>query len=302
MKHKSILIFALLGLFSCRELVQDKFPDFAPVPTINSILIVDSLLKVHVSMAGSIDTNQLRLVEDAEILLYVNEQFKETLTYEGDGIYSSNITVEPLKKYSCLVNVPGFETVSCTDSIPTAVQLSDILHIRAAGKNEEGLTYPAIQFTFANNPDKRLYFEAVIRLLTPSYGKLPLSKSVQYADLLAITDPVILNEGLPIAVFSNEMVTGQSYTMTLNYTTNSAGSTNNSGTSMTLYPLILELRAVSYDYYKYVKQQYLYEIGRYPSGLQSTSAVFPIYSNIKNAYGIFVGYSATLCDTIYPNQ
>jgi hypothetical protein len=283
-----LFILTLFALFSCRELVQNEFPEFAPVPTVNSILIADSLLKVHVSIAGSIDSNQLAMVEDAEVLLYVDEQFKEALIYNGNGIYCSNTRVEPLKKYFCMVNVPGYETITCNDSIPVAVELSNIVHIKQAGKNEEGISYPAIQFTFKNNPAEKLYFEAVIRLI--QYG------NEERADLEAITDPVLLNEGLPIAVFSNELISGQSYTMTINYTTNSGNSQG-----MSLYPLILELRAANYSYYQFVKQQYLYEIGRYPDGIQASTTAFPIFSNVKNAYGIFAGYSSTQTDTIYPN-
>ena len=288
MKFYVVLTLSLILLNSCRELVQDKFPEFPLVPTVNSILIADSLLKVHVSMAGSIDSNQLMLVSNAEILLFVDDQLKDTLVYESDGIYLSNTKVETLKKYSCQVKIPGYATITCDDSIPFPVQLSDIVHIKQAGKNEEGISYPAIQFTFNNNPTEKLYFEAAIRLI--QYG------NEERADLEAITDPVLLNEGLPIAVFSNELISGQSYTMTINYTTNTGNSQG-----MGLFPLILELRSVSHSYYQFVKQLYLYEIGRYPDGIQASSSAFQLYSNVQNAYGIFAGYSASQTDTIYPN-
>src|SRR5450759_1533839 len=111
---------------------------------------------------------------------------------------------------------------------------------------------------------------------------------------------VLLNEGLPIALFSNESIRGNNYSMTLNYFTGSAGRTNGEPLQTTLFPLILEVRSVSSNYYHFVKQKYLYEKGRYPEFMAASTTAFPLYSNITGGYGIFAGYSVTKSDTIYP--
>ena len=282
----------MLVLISCRELVQDEFQEFTPVPTVNSILAVDSIVKVHVSLAGKLDTNQLVLIDNAEILLYVDGVYKETLTRSDKGIYSSSFVVEKLKTYRCEVNIPGYETVICCDSIPETTIISDIIHFDKAGKDEEGKTYPAIKFTFTNDPSEKKHFEVIIRLIQNRYERV--------ATLETITDPVLLNEGLPIALFSNEYINGNNYSMTLNYFTGSAGSSNGEPIQTTLYPLILEVRSVSSNYYHFVKQKYLYEKGRYPEFMAASTTSFPLYSNITNGYGIFAGYSTMKSDTIFP--
>src|SRR5450759_4790573 len=165
MRAYSLLLFSLLALYSCRELVQDEFQEFIPVPTVNSILAVDSIVKVQVSLAGKLDTNQLVLIDNAEVLLYVDGVYKETLTLSDKGIYSSSFVVEKLKTYRCEVNIPGYKTVTCSDSIPETTIISDIIHIDKAGKDEEGMTYPAIKFTFTNDPSEKKYFEVIIRLI-----------------------------------------------------------------------------------------------------------------------------------------
>ena len=292
MRAYSLLLFSLLALYSCRELVQDEFQEFTPVPTVNSILAVDSIVKVHVSLAGKLDTNQLVLIDNAEVLLYVDGVYKETLTLSDKGIYSSSFVVEKLKTYSCEVSIPGYKTISCSDSIPETTIISDIIHIDKAGKDEEGMTYPAITFTFTNDPAEKLYFEVVLRMIQYRHERV--------ATLETITDPVLLNEGLPIALFSNESIKGNNYSMTLNYFTGSAGSTNGEPVQTTLFPLILEVRSVSSNYYHFVKQKYLYEKGRYPEFMAASTTAFPLYSNITGGYGIFAGYSVTKSDTIYP--
>ena len=292
MRAYSLLLFSLLALYSCRELVQDEFPDFTSVPTVNSILVAGEPAIIQVSIAGKLDTNKIVLVNNAEVLLYVDGVYKETLILSDKGIYSSSFVVEKLKTYRCEVNIPGYKTVTCSDSIPETTIISDIIHIDKAGKDEEGMTYPAIKFTFTNDPSEKKYFEVIIRLIQYRHERV--------ATLETITDPVLLNEGLPIALFSNESIKGNNYSMTLNYFTGSAGSTNGEPVQTTLFPLILEVRSVSSNYYQFVKQKYLYEIGRYPEFMAASTTAFPLYSNITGGYGIFAGYSVTKSDTIYP--
>jgi hypothetical protein len=57
-----VIAFTILTMMSCREPVQNEFPDFTPVPTVNSFLVADSIIKVHVSMAGKMDKVPLTVV------------------------------------------------------------------------------------------------------------------------------------------------------------------------------------------------------------------------------------------------
>ncbi len=283
--------YSILLLFtSCRKLVQDEFPDFPAYPVVNSILVADSTIKVHVSLTNKLDTIQLGWVDSAEVLLYVDRQYQENLSYKGEGIYTSNTVADAGKTYSCEVSIPGFPVARCTDSIPDPTTISDIVHINNAGMNDEGLAYPSITFTMANNLQRKEYFEAIINLT--KYG----------GSLIYIEDPILLNEGLPIAVFSDELMDEDQYTMTFNYMTGHAGSTDGEPYHMKLSPLILEIRCISYDFYQYVKQLYLYETGRYPDIVGGVVTPFPLHSNVENGYGIFAGYSAIVSDTIFPES
>lgn len=284
------LVGILLASTSCRKLVQSDFPDFKQVPTVNSFLKADSLLKVHISLASKLDTNELKGLDNAQVQLYVDDVFKEFLTSTGNGIFTSTTLVEPSKKYECKVDIPGYETVSCSNTIPKPSHLRDIVHVSVAGKDQEGMTYPAVKFTFSNNPAEKQYYEARIRLFGRETGAM----------LINIVDPVLLNEGLPLPVFSNELITDTAYTMTINYFTGSASSTNGSTWQTNLYPFILEVRSVSYDYYQFARQKYLYDSGRFPEFGLSSNQAFQLYSNVKNGYGIFAGYSSVISDTIIP--
>jgi hypothetical protein len=287
-----ILLFSIIALFSCRKLVQSDFPDFKQVPAVNSFLKADSTITVHVSLASKLDTSELKGLDSATVRLYIDDVFNEFLTPDGNGFFSSKTIAKPLIKYTCEVDIPGYATVSCNNTIPQPVHLRDIVHISVAGKDPEGMTYPAVKFTFSNNPNEKLYYEARIRLI--EYGL------EQIADMYSIIDPVLLNEGLPLSVFSNERISDTAYTMTLNYTTGSATSSNGGPNHSVLYPFILEVRSVSYDYYQFARQKYLYDTGRFPEFGLSSNQAFQLYSNVNNGYGIFAGYSSVISDTITP--
>jgi len=232
-KHQWFVIsFIVLALMSCRELVQDEFPDFTPVPTVNSILIADSTIKIHVSLAAKLDSIPLKNVDQAEVQLFVDGTFKETLAPRGNGMYTSSCRVEPGKSYQCKVNIAGYDTVTCTDSLPLPASLLQIEHIR-------------------------------------------------------------------LALFSNEQIEGDSYTMVINYTTGHYGCQNDICETQ-LFPFVLELRSISYNYYQYLKQLYLYNTGRYPDFTGGVVSTFPLHSNVQNGYGIFAGYSSVVSDLINP--
>jgi len=274
--------------------VQDEFEEFEPVPTVNSILIAGSKMKVQVSLAGKLDSVNLALIDYAEISAYTDGIFIEKLEYSGNGIYTSSFTVEQNRTYRCEISIPGYNKINCTDSIPGTIAVSNIKHIDEAGKDEEGMTYPAIEFTFRNNPDEKRYFEVALRMIVFNHERI--------ADLKTITDPVILNEGLPIALFSNESIKDYTCTMRLNYFTGGAHSFNGGPLETDLFPLILEVRSVSLNYYKYIKQKYLYEKGRYPEFMAASATAFPLYSNVQGGYGIFAGYCSVQSDTIFPEN
>jgi hypothetical protein len=171
-------------------------------------------------------------------------------------------------------------------------------HINIAGRDEEGITYPAIKISFKNEAIPRKYYEVAIYYFKKDYFDGNIER--QYAYIHTITDPVILNEGLPIALFSNEIISDSVYVMTLNYNTGSTSSRNGGPWHTDLYPFVVELRTVTYDYYRYQKQYYLYNKGRSADGLINIMTASPLYSNVENGNGIFAGYSVFTTDTITP--
>ncbi len=292
-KHFFFFIASILLFTSCRDLVDTDIADFGPVPVLNSIIIDGAPIEAHVSIASSLDTMELEGIGNATVELYEDSVFLGAMQYSGDGWFSSNHLAEAGKSYSLRLSIEGMGTVKAICAIPEPLGLLSFEHIPIAGKNDEGLTYPAISFAFENNPAEERYFEVCIRLFKEENYE-------RNAYLGIITDPVLLNEGLPLLLFSNELMNEAEYIMTINYETGRSTSTSSGNMITVLYPLILELRSVSKEYYVFARQKYLYDTGRFPEFGLNAQTAFPLYSNVEGGYGIVASYSKVATDTIYP--
>ncbi len=288
-----LVVVSVMILGSCHHKVDWEHPDFEPKPTINSFLVEGSPIRAHVSLAVDYGPEESPVVDNAQVNLYIDGSHAETLTHDEDGFYQSSLVAEAGREYRCEVAIPGYPPAVATTSIPMPQTIVDVEHINNAGVDEEGVTYPALKVTFTNSSNKATYYHLAILLMQRDYHS--------YINPFYINDPVLLNEGLPITVFSNQAIEGDSYTMTINYTTGSASSINGSGWVTNLYPLIVELRTVTEHYYQYAKTLHLYETANDDPFFTGNSILpFNIHSNVENGYGIFAGYSKVATDTIYP--
>ncbi len=288
-----LLALLLFLPFACTERVSWEFPQFEPVPTVNAVLVAGEPFQVHVSLTGKFDTVPLPTEKGAVVTLYANGEVYGTLDHIGNGLYASNLRVQPNVEYRCEVTIPGYVTVTTSCTVPKPVPIVGIKHTNRAGVDTEGLTYPSVSVTFPNRPSEIQYYEIKIYMI--EYEDYTGTASHYY-----ISDPVLLSEGLPILVFSNVTIGGDEYTMTINYFTGSAEGSGG-GVQTNLFPLFLELRTVCYNYYMHKRMLYLYDTGRYPEIIGGVVTPFPLHSNVEGGYGIFGGYSSVFSETIYPN-
>jgi hypothetical protein len=287
------IALVLIASFSCRKKVDWHPPELEPMPVVNSIIKCGKPISVRVSLTVDFSGKTAPAVTNAVVLLYINNQLAETLEHTGDGLYQSQHIAQEDSEYRCEVAIPGFPLAKCFTRTPKRQEIIKFEHINKAGVDEEGLTHPAVKVTFSNAPSQALYYHIVITI--------DMHDNWQQPQLLNITDPILLNEGLPIVVFSNERINGDTYTMIINYTTGSASNTNNAGWVTKLYPVQVEIRTICYQYYKFIKQQYLYELSNNePIFSVGATSTFNLHSNVENGYGIFAAYTSVKSEIIYP--
>jgi hypothetical protein len=64
----------------------------------------------------------------------------------------------------------------------------------------------------------------------------------------------------------------------------------------------VEFKTISYHYYQYLRQLYLYNYGRYPDFQFGPYKAFPLYSNVANGNGIVAAYSKYVSEIITPEE
>jgi hypothetical protein len=311
-----LLLIWICAFTSCRKLITDQFPDKEPKPVVNSIIRAGETIFMHVSLSGKIDTMQLSGAENATVQLYVDGVWVDNLVHTKNGFYESNILGEQQKRYTFHVTIPNFSTIICETFLPNSEFIRSIQHINDAGRDSDGISCPALKITFTTNPEVRQYFQLNIATLWESYlrdstgwfirdsnGNYISYYATGSIELLNLSDPVILGEGLPIPVFSNRMISDTTYTMYLEYTTNSAGRDYEDGPMiMGLYPLLIELKSIDSSYYHYLRSLYLYERGLYSSWIGEIYPPHQLYSNINGGYGLVGSFSKHVADTIFPKR
>lgn len=283
MQNKFILLSIVLCVLtsSCRKMVQDEFPYFEPKPNINSIIVSGDTIKFFVGLAQKLDKFPLSYINDASISLYENGIFIENISSGKNGSYISSHIAKENKIYTFEVDIPNFQKICCSTKTPISQKIITIKHFINGGKDTDGNTIPAIQIDFTNNPNEKLYYQ-IILWHSANY----LNSPIRPLEVLNIQDPILLNESLPIEVFSNEKIKDSVYSMYLNYSTGS--SSNNP------YKLIVELRSIDEAYYRYLQSQYLYNNGRFENGIGEVYPNYQLYSNIEGGLGIVTSFSKIL--------
>ncbi len=310
----TLIILLLIGagaLSSCRKLISDTFPDMSPKPTVNALIRNGEPISVHVSLAQKIDAMPLSSEENATVKLFVDGVFAETLTYEQPdsaiyyysrpGYYTSSLSGELGKHYALEVSIPNLSdtlTARCETYLPHSEQILSIQFIENAGKHGEGYSVPGLRVTFANNPAERRYYELSIKTYEILIGQFSANDTTFIPnnieiELVNISDPVILGEGLPIPVFSNRMIKDSTYTMYVEFTNGMYGSGASTDNVMRMYydALFVELRSITPAYYHYLHSYYLYNKSINLSDIGEVYTPYPLYSNVDGGYGVFGAYS-----------
>ncbi len=298
-KVNSVCFIAICLLAGgCIDLVNDEFPPIESIPVVNSIVVMNSNIEVHVSKIVGIDAPAIAFVDNALINLYKDGEFVEMIPLVDRGYYRSNIVATEGSKYSCRVIIPGFDELYCSDSIPAPLSVKITGHTNRAGLNEEGTYYPSINFTFNDDPATEDYYEVLL---------LQKMKYDYYFSIGAFNESYdfLLNEGFEpystsTLLFSDQFITPEMTSLTLNYGMGGgvACDDGNCWQCIDEHTLIIEVRRVSHEYYKFKKQFYLYEKGRYGELIEGVVSPFQMYSNIENGSGIFAAYSAAI-DSIH---
>lgn len=313
MKRILLLLFAaMLGFTSCRKQVPGyEYPDFDPEPTMNAVLINGEPIQVYLTMAQRLDSVHPAACTDAEVLLYRDGEFVEQLAHCGDGCYKGSAVAEALHEYSCKVVIPGYDTLYAHTEVPAQPVVKDVNIIENATLDEEGNACPAIMITFKTDPDKRLYYQSSIDAaffyyyyyLGMIYNSTGTRGSMNHS--INTDDPVLLNEGSDLLLFSNEIISDTTYTLKVNASFNSH-SYSSSGQAVTFDSIVrsgyvvVSMSGIAESCYQYRKSQEAFQApDAYTNLFLGTITPLNLYSNVENGRGLFTAIAPVTCDTVF---
>lgn len=291
LKNFLYLHIFILSFTSCIQEVQTEFPELEREVVVNGLLVADEYAKIHLSWSGGLrQEGVLDAIEDAVVLLQASEEATDTLSYMEGGLYIGNQTLQAGKEYFLSVQVNGKPTITASDKIPIPKTFSDPEIIRIAGLMPDlDAAFSAIRLTIEHDPNEENFFHIVSKAYIGNHW----SDVFYYAPF----DPIILNEGLPLPLFTNSEMGSSSYRLNLNFGTTNASMAN--GIWVTSYNfLLVELNTISANTYRYYQQAFLHEKGRNKDFQQLLPSVINVYSNIENGRGILAALSRYKSDTL----
>ena len=198
MKHNILFfLFAALTLTGCRKQVSNyDRPDFDPQPTLNAVLQKDQPVWAQVTFAQGLDSVHPSACENAEVLLYVDGQFVESLQHQGNGFYVGETPAEALHEYACKVVIPGYDTLFAQTEMPEKPVVTHVEIMENATVNDEGHSCPSILVTFRNKPTQNLFFNANMDVVFKCNYESGYSMSDgTVTSSINTDDPVLLHEG-----------------------------------------------------------------------------------------------------------
>lgn len=312
MKRTVLFLMVALALAGCRKQVPGyEYPDFNPEPTLNAVLKNGEPIQVYLSMAQRLDSVHPAACTDAEVLLYKDGEFVEQLTHRGDGRYKGTTVAEALHDYSCKVFIPGYDTLYAHAEVPERPVVTDVNIIENATLDEEGNACPAIMITFKTDPQQRLFYQSSIDAAFFYYyyynGQIYNSTGTKGTMNGSINadDPVLLNEGSSLLLFSNEIIYDTTYTLKVNASFNSH-SYMSSGNAVAFDSIVrrgymvVSMSGISESCYHYRKSQEAYQApDAYTNLFLGTITPLNLYNNVENGRGVFIAIAPMTCDTVF---
>src|SRR5436190_19870299 len=280
---KKYLFTFLLLLFGCELIVDIDVPFEHPSLVVNSFFNSDSLWTATVTLNRHVlNDNPFQKVNNALVIIYDDGNPIDTLISKGGGLYQSDTGKPAIEKnYQIKVSADNYEAILGQSMAPMPAQILSVDMKRTEGTFDHP-PYNAFTLKFKDEPGIKNFYQ--ILLETESEYIDPFTYEIQtrrYQTQIESNDPGLQGENQDTSnglLIKDVLFDGKEAELSFK--------TINADVSFKA-SVILTLRSVSEDYYKY----------KTTSQLQSNTAGDPfaqpvnVYNNIENGFGIFAGYN-----------
>ena len=304
---KYFFVFSIIFILgSCIDKMDSFELEQEPYLVVNCLFTPDSLFTVYVfSNSNILDTN-LRVVENATVEIWIENNLLETLPYNTNGFYKAeNLKPSVDIEYILKVKADGYPSIKATDKIPDnsveIINANCYVDVYMSGMfipPREDIRDSKIEFTFKENNSSLNYYQVANFSENYDYNDSLFESNIFFS---TTNNPTLLQyidaPQFCTTCFTNELSNDTiSFDIRL-YTT----------TLMYPYPnrndFFIDLRIISQTYFNYKidLMNYIYyqsniDIANIDGNLFFDTEIKEVFSNIETGYGIFAGYSSQIID------
>lgn len=302
-----LLIGVLCG---CESVVDLDLPgDYQSKLVIESVFSPDSLWKVHVGksvlIGVNLPANEL-IVPNAEIIIFDEDRFRDTLHHINDGVYRSMRDHRPVSgtRYRMQVSAPGFTEAEASSWAPPLQ--SEFLEIKSIPYEDPySEERYSIRFRLADRPGKNYYsitLDQVMPYCEPVDGGMSIRDGAGYWTdywfLLfqstwpsfyvypeAVDDPLYPdfdNTFIGGAYFSDRLFEATTVEFEMTFESRSFESIGSY--------FMVTITALSEDLFAYQRSIGHYDLYVNEPNLTRNTPV-TVYTNFRNGLGLFAGYT-----------
>lgn len=305
MKH--LLYTLLLGVFltSCyRKIDLDEYRT-TPKMVINSVVSPDTVVMASITRTWFYpDKKPYVNLPHAHVELYINNQYIETMQWktlnnprnpdQPDTLFLSNTIPAEGDRIKIVASTPEYGTVTAEDIIPKKVPIKNASHTIKKGNGVYQGTisdYFEIYYevTFDEFPEKNNYYLAKITQIKTGYYGYYETK-IDYIDPVFKEQDAILDESMAFnglekrggALFTDQSINGQTYTLQIKETTAELDETEQR---------IISIYSLSESYFLYLLSLQKIAGSTLEGGLGNIGLAEPlrVYSNVEGGTDILGG-------------
>jgi len=331
-----ISVLAVSVFTSCETEIEFNGDEKASLMVINGYFTPDSVVKVQVTKSKFFlkDDSSFDNVNDATIELWVNNQLKEMMQFQGNGVYTGTYTPHEGDSIRVLASNAAYQNVSCATRIPYKVSLTLGDTISTEGEiyysisqfydQYGGVTIDTISSMSTiklnitvnlSDPDTENYYKLDVKVRR-TYD----SGDVQEGNIYFYSNDLVfgsVDEGQLIGEtsqsyyheFNDEIFNGKEYPLSFYiefYNTVYYNDVNNpknpydggvQTNEVVKKELIVSVKSISKPYYLYMKSR-----NASNNEIDFFSEPVQIYSNVKGGIGILGGYTKSDLIFTIPNS
>jgi hypothetical protein len=296
-KRFIVIIVLIPFMLSCTKMVELDFESIEPEIVVNCLFTTGNYFNVQVMETSLFGDSSNAWITNADVTIKAQKKMEiRSLSYAENGYYCDTTFYPQYNEtYTLEVNVPGYETVTATDSLPILPRAEVLEFYTTDRVDEETYNYKYNDFNIWLNDS--VGYSNYYELACYEYLYLAKKREPNVVVGLESDEPFVKNEGdqelvLGSLYFSDELIDGRSFEFKV-----SAIASNLEDSS---WHLDLHIIALSYDLYRFRKTFLRHYSAQDPEFFTMTEPV-PMYTNIENGYGIFAAYSY-IKFTCYPEN